>query len=524
MANDFLNPIAGPRTSIYDLSHEHKTTVDMGYLTPSLLLEAIPGDSFRIRPEVMLRFIPMIAPVMHRIHVIQDFYFVPNRILWENWQKWMVGEEEVELPYMTIPISAPNNINTFGSEVLDFLGIPSGLSPAVFNSYKLNAMPLAAYNRIYSEYYRDQNLQTEPTWSEPLSNGSNTLLLAERFPFRRAWEHDYFTSALPWAQKGDPVRIPLFNGDRADVEYDNTDQALIINRNTGLPITVGATTLKNQNGTGAFYSETVTPAGFDPNGSLYVPDDSAATINDLRAALMLQEYLERNARGGTRYIEWIQAHFGVSSSDGRLQRPEFIGRVKQQVVISEVLSTAETDDDVVGGLAGHGISYASGEPIQWRAEEHGYIMGILNVQPTTSYSQGIHRLWSRRQPLDFPIPVFANLGEQEVRNKEIYADATDGFQEGTFGYQPNYHEMRYAYNRTSSGMNASFEYWHLGSKYTSRPHLNSTFIQADVSKRIFAVETPFTMDSVIVSMYFDIKKISKLPKFGIPGIPNMNVR
>jgi len=513
---DSLNPVQRPRTNIFDLSHEIKTTVDMGYLTPMLLLEALPGDKFLIKPELMARWIPQLAPVMHRVHVIQDFYFVPTRIMWENWQKWMVGELEAEPPYLNLTGAELPQISRV--ETLHYLGVPAGISLAQINAYKISAFPFAAYQRIYNEYYRDQNLITENVWAtDTLNNGANTLPFAERLKFRRAWEHDYFTSNLPWAQKGDPVMIPLFDGDGAEVMFDNAIQQQVVIKSTGLP-PLATSALGGFATTGIpYHSSGNQPINIDPNGSLYVDGGDAALINDLRAAFALQAYLEKNARGGTRYIEWIQQHFGQSSSDGRLQRPEFIGRMKQNVVFSEVLSTAETTD-VVGALAGHGITFSAGSTIKWKAEEHGYIMSIMNFQPTTAYSQGLHKLWRRHDPLDYPIPVFAHLGEQETLQVEIDARNITGQWLSTFGYLPRYQEHRTMYDRFSGAFVDDYLFWHLGRQFgLTPPQLNQSFIEADVTTRIFAVEAT-EQDTIQVSAYYDIKKISKLPRYGIPSL------
>lgn len=511
-----LNPVERPRTNVFDLSHEVKTTVDMGWIYPMLLLEALPGDKFLIKPELMARFIPMLAPVMHRIRVIQDFFFVPNRIMWDGWEKWITNQLEAEPPYLNLTGASWTQITRLNT--LHYLGIPKGLTRTQANAYKLSAFPVAAYERIWNEYYRDQNLQTESIWATTsLNNGANTYDFAESAPYMRAWEHDYFTSGLPWAQKGDPVMIPLFEGDRADVMYDNSKQLELIVKSTGIPLT-GSNYLQHSGSNLISISGGSPNLGIDPNGTLYLDGGQAALINELRAAFALQSFLEKNARGGTRYIEWVQAHFTTSSSDGRLQRPEFIGRQQQNIVISEVLSTAETTD-VVGALAGHGITFSNGGTISKFCEEHGYIMSIINIQPVTSYSQGIHRLWRRTDNLDYAVPVFAHLGEQELKNWEIYADNTDGQSGATFAYIPRYQEYRTAYDRFNGAMADDYLYWHLGRQFgLTRPLLNETFITADVSKRIFAVTTPASMDTIQMSLYYDIKKISKLPKYAIPAL------
>lgn len=520
MNSNYLNPVERPRTNMFDLSHEHKTTMDMGYLAPTLLLEAMPDDKFYIKPEIMLRFVPLLSPVMHRIKVTQDFFFVPTRIMWKNFKKWIVEEYEAEPPYM---ILNPSIAEIAVGNPLNYLGLPLTLTKAMVDNYKLSAFPITAYNLIYDEYYRDQNLITpiyNDTGEPPLLDGPNTVPVQNNILHRRAWNHDYFTSALPWAQKGDPVRIPIFAADRAEVLYDNTNQSLVIDKNTGLPSASGFL----NSGVGGILRDgsigSAAPLNIDPNGSLYVSDSEAATIADLRAAFAIQTFLEKKARGGTRFIEFIQQMWGASSSDGRLQRPEFIGRMQQNVIISEVLSTAETSTEVVGGLAGHGISFSSGDTVKWQAEEYGYIIGIINVQPVTGYQQGIPRLYRRNVPLDYPLPVFAHLGEQPLYNWEILANTVDaaGQQEGTFGYQPRYDEMRHTYDKASGQMANEYQFWNLNRTFSTLPLLNEGFISCNPSKRIFAVEQEFSQDTVIASLYYDIKKISRIPKYGIPEI------
>lgn len=520
MTTNYLNPVESPRTNMFDLSHEHKTTMDMGYLCPTLLLEAMPDDKFFIKPEIMLRFVPLLSPVMHRIKVTQDFFFVPTRIMWKNFKRWITEEYEAEPPYMIM--------NALVSQIgvgspLNYLGLPLGLTDAMIDNYKLSAFPITAYNLIYEEYYRDQNLITNlynATGEPPLVDGANTTLAVNIICHQRAWNHDYFTSALPWAQKGDPVKIPIFASDRAEVSYDNSNQQQYINTLTGLPF--AGTGNVNHQSTG-LWSSTLgigTPANIDPNGSIYISDTEAGTIADLRAAFAIQTFLEKKARGGTRFIEYMQQMWGASSSDGRLQRPEFIGRMQQNVVISEVLSTADSGTEVVGGLAGHGISFSSGDTVKWKCEEYGYILGIINVQPVTGYQQGIPKLYRRNVPLDYPLPVFAHLGEQPIYNWEILANTVTagGQQEGTFGYQPRYDEMRHTYDRASGQMADNYQFWNLNRTFSTLPLLNEGFISCNASKRIFAVEQAFSFDTVIASLYYDVKKISKLPKYGIPEL------
>lgn len=506
-------------SNMFDLSHSVKQSFKMGTLTPHLALEVVPGDKIRIKPETLIRFSPLLAPSMVDVKVTQHYFFVPYRLIWENFTEWITGNVEAEAPYLQSIESQPV---TEGS-ILDYLGVPPGLGYGAYDNSKLSALPYYAYYFIWYNYYRDQNLQDTYTWSPAVDGPNYVSLNAEPYP--RAWNHDYFTSCLPWPQKGDSVQIPLFDDGRLDVQYDNTNHATIINRTTGNPLTGSANPLYS-NASGLFVTQSATPIGFDPSGSLYVaPADEASTINSLRRAIKLQEWLELNARGGTRYIENIMAHFGVASSDKRLQRPEYIGGAKSQMVISEVLSTAETTNDSlltpVGKMAGHGINATSGNSMDFFVEEHGIIMGIINVQPSSGYFQGIERMWKRETPLDYYWPSFANIGEQAVLNQEIYFKGIPGTNEGedyaTFGYIPRYSEYKYKNNRIAGEMRSSLLYWHLDREFETAPALNEEFIQCRPSKRIFAVEDE-NVDEIYAHIYHDIKAIRKMPKYGIPTI------
>jgi len=392
----------------------------------------------------------------------------------------------------------------------------------------VNPFPLAAYKLIYDEWYRDQNLQekTLPVLLTPGNTNAAKLsdVLSGDAPYLRAWEHDYFTSCLPFAQKGDSVQIPLVDQGTVKVTTDTTNNKPAVirkvsddSRSTGtLSADIGDLTA----------SSGTTPSYLDPNGSLEVDlMADAADINTLRRAFRLQEWLERNARGGTRYIENILSHFGVRSSDARLQRPEYLGGDRQKMVISEVLSTAQSDNDpatatvAVGQLAGHGISVGGGKQIRYRAEEHGWIIGIINVRPASAYFEGIHRQFTRLDRLDYAWPVFAEIGEQAVLNKEIFMKSSEA--NGTFGYIPRYSEYKFANNRVAGEFRSSLDYWHLGRKFDTGsptgPELNSDFVKCLPSSRIFAVTDP-TADNIYSHVFNRITAVRKLPRFGIPQI------
>jgi hypothetical protein len=513
---NLFNSIQLPKvgSNVFDLSHDVKMSFKMGGLYPTCVMECVPGDKVKIGTETMLRFAPLIAPVMHKVNVTTHYFFVPNRILWPNWEQWITGNLDVVPPYtyFLAPGGFPNPIKSLG----DYLGLPTGVSGngKYFpdpDAQVCSPFPLAAYNKIWNEYYRDQNLQTPAPDSLVDGNNGSVYEAILAGPVKsRAWQHDYFTSCLPWAQKGDAVTIPIGEVDityRSDVGgtvFRNLDGSAFTNQDS-----LGHSDAGGQPRQG---STTGTRYNID-NSSQLVGTAEAADINSLRRAFRLQEWLERNARGGTRYIESILAHFGVKSSDARLQRPEYLGGSKGKMVISEVLSTAETTLPV-GNMAGHGISVSGGNEFKYSVEEHGWIIGLISVTPDTAYQQGVHRSLLKLNRLDYFWPTFANIGEQEVKNIELYAAGDD--LGDTFGYVPRYAEYKFLNSRVAGEMRTSLDYWHLGRKFTSKPNLNGAFIQCEPSTRIFAVEDP-SVDNIYGHIFNNIKAIRKMPKYGTPN-------
>jgi len=482
-----------------------KLSADMGNLTPILTLECVPGDKFELGCESLIRFAPMIAPVMHRMDVSMHYFFVPNRILWNNWEKFITDANSGAVqPYFDLNGSWPSipELNN-NLKFIDYMGVPP--IPAGGTTTNINALPFAAYQAIYNEFYRDQNLQ--PNFDYKLldgniasQGGSLDFLINTTKMRKRAWEHDYFTASLPFAQKGAAVDIPL-----GEISGD----ALV------KTTTAGGTTLSGT--TNQTVGNATSTPPYAPN-TLFAETDGLelqpTTINDLRRAFRLQEWLEKNARGGTRYIENILTHFGVRSSDKRLQRPEYITGVKSPVIISEIVNTTgQLEGLPQGNMSGHGMSVSSGRSGSYYCEEHGYIIGIMSVMPKTAYQQGIPKTFLKNDTLDYFWPSFAHIGEQPVTQNEIYAYTPTS--EQTFGYVPRYAEYKYMPSRVAGDFRTTLDYWHLGRIFATEPALNSAFIECNPDKRIFAVDDP-SGDSLYCHVLNKIKAIRPMPKFGTP--------
>lgn len=508
MGKNIFNSVQAekPKKNVFDLSHDVKMSMKMGNLTPVLVTECVPGDSFQIGCDSLIRFAPMVAPVMHRMDVSVHYFFVPNRLVWDNWEKFIVdANTEHVLPYINVTTwweaNAQENL-----KFLDYMGVPPIGSTTGTTDTHLNALPLAAYQAIYNEYYRDENLVAEVDYK--LADGLNDTGGAwEKFTTirQRAWEHDYFTASLPFAQKGAAVDIPIgaldsdvavtwnsLENAHTQVTYDGTNSQ-----------TIGSTAGLNTTGTPELIAKT---------GDLGI---ESTTINDLRRAFRLQEWLEKNARGGTRYIENILMHFGVRSSDKRLQRPEYITGLKTPVIISEVLNTSATAEEPQGNMAGHGVAVSTGKYGNYFCEEHGYIIGIMSVMPQPAYQQGIPKTYLKTDPLDFFWPSFAHIGEQPVTNNELYGyTATGG---DTFGYVPRYAEYKYQPSRVAGDFRTVLDYWHLGRIFATQPQLNQAFIECtpEQCERIFAVQDG--EDNLYCQIMHKIKAVRPMPKFGTPN-------
>lgn len=497
-----------PGRSVFNLSYEKKFSCDMGQLIPVMCDEVIPGDYFKIGNQAVIRFQPLVAPVMHEVNVYVHYFFVPYRILWDDWETFITGGVDGDDETSPPEWNPQNPTGIAEGSLWDYMGFPTEVMPA--GAYPLD-FPRLAYNRIYDEYYRDQTLQDElPADAEEIQN--------------RCWERDYFSSSLPWQQRGTSPSLPVtISGDTSAVWESSTflnnsgsitlANAIGVNTNNpGIDTILASNANAVDNIEGAFNDNTV---------SL---DDAVATafdISDLRLAFQIQKFLERNARAGARYVEFLQAHFGVSPKDERLNRPEYFGGSKNPVLMSEVLQTSSTDaTSPQGNLAGHGIAVSDAYCGKYRATEFGLIMGIMSVMPRAQYQQGINRQWLRRTRYDFYFPEFANLSEQAIENAEIYVtDANATVNQGIFGYQGRYDEMRSKNNLTCGLLRDDYDYWHLGRIFGSLPVLNTSFVKCVPSKRIFAATDE---PGLIVQFGNIIKAVRPIPKHAEPGLIDHN--
>lgn len=537
-----------PKRNVFNLSYENKLTMNMGELVPIMCMPIVPGDKFRVNTEALVRLAPLVAPMMHRVNVYTHYFFVPNRLVWNQWEDFITkgvdGEDAPVLPFLELQdhlVTTEADFRWyFGDSTLwDYLGLPTvkGIGSKVHqgivngvhfpNGFRVSALPFRAYQLIYNEYYRDQNL----TEAVPLNLGSgsdNQHLVYLTSLRRRSWEKDYFTSALPWLQRGPEVTVPV-GGSFGVVTLANRDNNQIFVGPDGKPakVDVGMNLIhaadKNNVTPGTIQtglangSNSGNAVWLDPKGTLVVDgENSGVSIQDLRTSNALQRWFERNARGGSRYIEQILAHFGVRSSDARLQRPQFLGGGKMPIAVSEVLQTSSTDaTSPQANMAGHGISAGVNNGFKHYFEEHGYVIGLMSIMPRTGYQQGVPRDFTKFDNMDFYFPEFAHLSEQEIKNQELYVSNDPTYNEGTFGYTPRYAEYKYHESEAHGDFRGNMSFWHLNRIFTDKPNLNTTFVECNPSNRIFA--TSGTRDDKFwVQIYQDVKALRLMPKYGTP--------
>ncbi|WNK14048.1 MAG: major capsid protein [Microvirus sp.] len=516
-----------PRRSAFNLSHTWLGSMDMGQLVPFLFKEAIPGDIWKIGLECVARTLPQVVPVLHEFSVYAHYFFVPTRLLWTDWEEFITGGVAG-----TDAHSLPTWIPTHGDVVngngltvkdngvgslWDYFGLPvtdAGIIPA--GAYPL-AFPRRAYNLVFNQYYRDQQQTAE-------------ISLDGVAVKNRTWEKDYLTSALPWQQRGVAPALPISIGGSTNAVWPADFWAGPVSPDSGTHKFIGQTTSPfnvispaSNPGTGD-YAAKVAKTQLDNNtiaGSAFTA--TGIDVPGLRLAFQIQKWMERNARGGVRYIEFLQNHFGVAPKDERLQRAEYIGGTRLPIIVSEVLQTSATGTSPQGNMAGHGLGVGRDSCVNYHVQEHGYIIGIVSVMPRAAYSQGIDRELLRQTRYDFYSPEFAHLSEQAITLAEVWATNSAGTGAGqngrVFGYQGRHNELRSAQSKTVGlmryGVAGHFGYWHMARNFGSEPVLNEAFITCIPRKDWLAAPS---QPAMIMHLANVIKAVRPMPIEAEPGL------
>jgi len=494
------------KRSKFSLSHYNLLSCDMGELIPCGITEVIPGDTIQQATSALVRVTPLLSPVMHPVNVRIHHWYVPHRIIWPEFEQFITGGpdgmDDTEFP----TISIKPDVGTLA----DYLGVPTDLTTAM----EVSALPFRAYNLIYNEWYRDQDLVDPLAISKESGIDTTTSTALQRI----AWEKDYFTSARPWDQKGPTVTVP-FSGTADIVGTGSFNSGNAFGETSGGGGSNPRTFVQNvdrvdvtpsRTGSGALNIKVpINRADIASGLNVDMSAVSAVNIIALREAFAMQRYEEARARYGSRYTEYLR-YLGVRSSDARLQRPEYLGGGKQTIQFSEVLQTAPGEDPGVGSMYGHGIAAMRSNRYRRFIEEHGYVITMLSVKPKTIYTQGLQRTWNRRTKEDFFQKELQHIGQQEILNKEIYAKNANP--DGVFGFQDRYDDYRRAESRVSGEFRTSMlDYWHFARTFANEPVLNGDFVSSTPTKRTFAEQT---QDSLYIMANHSIQVRRMLSKTG----------
>lgn len=600
MSNKIYTTIPAPRVPRNTFNRSHPNTLSMPFqrVVPTLLEEIYPGDMFRCNPEVFARLQPLVAPVMNNMKISQHMFYVPLRTVTHHYAEFMFGnrmgtydevlpythtgfffelvyelhtdsydEEAAEvirlLDFIGLPFrySSSSSVSSFVSSWLTDSwnvkvagGDPEGVEPSVDTGFRINLCPFFAYQKIISEYFRDENVEDDPfevfisvteedpfDWTGDVSDLLHTLIVSSTVSLsslfqlrRRAWQHDRFTSSLPFAQRGPDVLLPISGSapvvykDGYMLESGESQYGLLVSAPPAQTPSESKAPLTRVTGTAGAVGNVDIPTSmvgygmaYDPNGSLEVDFANAGlttTINDFRTAERVQRFFERDARGGVRPNEGTLSHFGIRTPDASLDRAEFLGGSQQPIVVSEVAQTSEsTDTSPQGTLAGKGTSYKSHRGFRMFFTEHGFVFNLTSALVRANYWQGIPKVFSRMQRDEYYWPEFANLGEEPVFTKEIYADATQVAEDTVFGYVPRYSDLKSSIGEVHGDMRSSLAFWTQTREFSNKPVLNREFLFGDPDLSPFAVQSLYS-DPIIVTIQFHLKASRLMPFYGVPTI------
>ena len=526
--------------STFDRSHSVKFSFNVGDLIPFYVDEVLPGDTFNVTSSKVVRMQPLVTAPMDNLFLDIYYFFVPNRLVWSHWREF--NGENTDSPWVpTVEYSVPQLLFTedtqaFSGSIADYMGIPP-VPTGTAKGFSVNALPFRAYALICNEWFRDENL-TDPLViptgdaNQPAATKADSILppvyALGGIPFKVAKYHDYFTSCLPTPQKGPDVTIPMATdvpvysgatinpapeGNRYSTLFTNTYDA-----NPQLKYKMDSSGMFEQGAVGDTAGLAV--------GNLYaaMSTSALATINQLRLAFQIQKLYEKDARGGTRYIEILKSHFGVTSPDARLQRPEYLGGNRIPINVSQVVQNSGTVSNSTpqGNVAGMSLTADNHSDFTKSFVEHGFVIGVMCARYDHTYQQGIERFWSRKTRFDYYWPVFANIGEQPVLNKEIYADGSAADDE-VFGYQEAWADYRYKPNRVCGEMRSnitnSLDVWHFADNYKSRPALSDSWIREDKTNvdRVLAVQSSKS-NQLFADIYIKNKTTRPMPLYSVPGL------